>query len=260
MKPLARSTWERLTLDSARRGAGLWLLIDPDKTGPREACRTADEAERNGCDAIVLGASTGSAERFAEVAEAVFKRRRQCPLLIFPNGAAQVVPHADAILFMSLMSGRNARFLIDEQVQGAPLVQMHGLQAIPTAYLLIESGKTSSVELVSETRPLSRLHPEEAWAHALAARYLGMSLVYLEAGSGAPNSVPAEVVRRTRDAGLPVAVGGGLRTPRQVEELAEAGARFIVVGNQFEERPDWGLFAEIVEAVHYRSPRIVPVL
>ncbi len=255
MKQAAESTWHRLTEEASQRGAALWLLIDPDKTGPGAGRRTAEEARRHGCDALVLGASTGSAERFADVAQAMFKDR-PCPLLIFPNGAAQVVPHADAILFMSLLSGRNPRFLAEEQVQGAPLVLKHGLEAIPTAYLLIESGRASAVERVSETRPLSRSLPDDAWAHALAARYLGMSLVYLEAGSGAPHSVPPALVRRCAEAGLPLAVGGGVRTPEQAARLVEAGAKFIVVGNQFEERPDWVLFAEMAAAVHSREAAV----
>jgi putative glycerol-1-phosphate prenyltransferase/phosphoglycerol geranylgeranyltransferase len=113
----APSAWQRLKDGAVKRGAGLWTLIDPDKTAPEAARRLAHAACANGCDALVLGASTGSPERFAQVAEAVFDAR-PVPLLIFPNGAAQVVPHADAILFMSLLSGRNPRFLVEEQVQG----------------------------------------------------------------------------------------------------------------------------------------------
>lgn len=246
------STWQRLNNDAIRRGAALWLLIDPDKTSPAQARRLAHSACEHGCDALVLGASTGTPERFAEVAEAVFSDR-PAPLLIFPNGAAQVVPHADAILFMSLLSGRNPRFLIEEQVQGAPHVWQHGLEAIPTAYLLVKSGKTSAVERVSETEPLSREHTQPAWEHTLAARYLGMSLVYLEAGSGAPQTVPSAMVSRCSEAGIPLAVGGGVRTPEQAAELVRAGARFMVVGNQFEDQPDWELFSDMAAAVHCKE-------
>lgn len=246
------STWQRLTDDASRRGAALWFLIDPDKSEPSAARRLAHSACEHGCDALVLGASTGSADRFAQVAEAVFNER-PAPLLIFPNGASQVVQHADAILFMSLLSGRNPRFLVEEQVQGAPLVWQHGLESISTAYLLVESGKVSTVERVSETRPLPRDLLQPAWDHTLAARYLGMALVYLEAGSGAPQTVPAAIVSRCAEAGLPLAVGGGIRTPEQASVLVQAGARFVVVGNQFEERPDWGLFAELAAAVHCRE-------
>lgn len=252
-----RSTWQGLTDAASERGAALWFLVDPDKTSPAMARRMSHEAFEHGCDALVLGASTGSAERFSEVARAVYDDR-PCPLLIFPNGATQVVPYADAILFMSLLSGRNPRFLVEEQVQGAPQVHRHGLEAIPTAYLLIESGHVSSVERVSETLPLAAAQPENVWAHALAARYLGMSLVYLEAGSGAPRSVPPELVNRCVEAGLPVAVGGGVRTSEQAALLVGAGASFIIVGNHFEEQPDWMLFADLAAAVHHREVHVAP--
>jgi phosphoglycerol geranylgeranyltransferase len=246
------STWSKLNEAANRQGAGLWLLIDPEKTDVAEAARTAGLASTHGCDALLVGASTGSSEQFSAVARAVF-HAADCPVLLFPNGAAQVVPHADAILFLSLLSGRNPRYLIDEQVKGAPLVRQHGLEAIPTAYLLIESGHQSSVEQVSGTRPLARCEPELASAHALAARYLGMSLLYLEAGSGAPEPVPGELVSQCANAGMPVAVGGGIRTPRVVADLTQAGARFVVVGNHFETQPDWTLFDELAAATHHKE-------
>ena len=246
------SAWQQLTDTVSRRGAGLWFLIDPDKTGPEYARSVASEAWRHGCDAVLLGASTGHPERFAEVAKSVFGHC-PCPLLIFPNGAAQVVPHADAILFMSLLSGRNPRFLVDEQVKGAPRVAEYGLEAISTAYLLVGSGHVSSVQHVSLTQPIARQDSELAYAHALAARYLGMRLLYLEAGSGAPEPVPPAMVARCREAGLPVAVGGGVRTPEAACDLVQSGASFIVVGNRFEERPDWALLAEIASVAHSKE-------
>lgn len=251
------STWTRVTDAARQRGAGLWLLIDPEKTDPERATSTVSEAHKRGCDAVLLGASTGHAFRFAEVARAVH-RNCPCPVLIFPNGASQVVPHADAILFMSLLSGRNPRYLIEEQVKGAPLVLEYGLEAIPTAYLLVESGLTSAVQTISGTQPIPRHLPELAGAHALAARYLGMSLVYLEAGSGAPDTVPAEMVAGCSSTGLAIAVGGGIRDPEQASGLVRAGANFVVVGNHFEARPDWTLFSEIASATHYKEALPVP--
>jgi len=247
-----KSTWQNLQDAAGRNGAGLWLLIDPDKTSAADAASLATKAGEQGCDAILLGASTGSADHFARVARAVFDRSVK-PVLLFPNGAAQVVLHADAILFMSLLSGRNPRFLIEEQVAGAPLVNAHGLEAIGTAYLLVESGVATTVQQVSETQPLDRDDVEGAWCHALAAKYLGMSLLYLEAGSGAAQSVPEAMVKRCASAGLPVAVGGGIKTPEQASQLVEAGARFVVVGNHFQTTPDWILMDELLAAVHSKS-------
>ena len=246
------STWNRLKKAAQDRGAGLWLLIDPEKTEPERAADTAQEAACRGCDAVLLGASTGSASQFARVAKEVHGLC-PCPVLLFPNGATQVVPHADAILFMSLLSGRNPRFLIEEQVEGAPLVREYGLEAIPTAYLLVDSGQVSTVQSISDTRPIPRQDTESASAHALAARYLGMSLLYLEAGSGAPNTVPADMVRECRKSGLTVAVGGGIRTPRAAAELVQSGASFVVVGNHFEHQTDWPLFSDLAAAVHEKE-------
>jgi phosphoglycerol geranylgeranyltransferase len=177
---------------------------------------------------------------------------------LFPSSAAQVVPHADAILFLSLLSGRHARFLIEEQVKGAPLVWDFGLEAVPTAYLLIDSGVKSAAQHVSGTNPLPRHDPELARAHALAARYLGMSLLYLEAGSGAPQSVPVEMVARCRATGMTVAAGGGIRDPAAAASLVQAGASFVVVGNHFEQDPDWALLSEIAAAIHYKEALPVP--
>jgi phosphoglycerol geranylgeranyltransferase len=209
-------------------------------------------AAQSGCDAFLIGGSTGSPVRFQAVCRTVHRAVDQ-PVVIFPNGAAQVFPDADAILFMSLLSGRNPEYLISQQVKGAPRVDECGLEAIPTAYLLIESGRTSAVEFISGTRPIPRTEVRIARDHALAARYLGMRLLYLEAGSGAPEPVPAEMVRSCADIGLPIAVGGGVRHPRQAAELVAAGARFVVIGNRFEPRTDWTIFEEFVDAIHTQA-------
>jgi putative glycerol-1-phosphate prenyltransferase len=245
--------YERLCRDSAEQGGALWQLLDPDKLTPEQAAVIVATAERMGCDAFLVGASEGSPEHFAAVARSI-KRTAGKPVLIFPNGAAQVVPHADAILFMSLLSGRNPEYLVGEQVKGAPLVESYGLEAIATGYLLIESGRTSAVEFVSNTRPIPRDQVGVARAHALAAKYFGMKLVYLEAGSGAPQSVPLEMVRACAGTGTSLAVGGGLREPSAVAACVAAGAHFVVVGTRFEPEPDWNLFKEFADAAHAKKP------
>jgi len=250
---LNSSVWDRLQRDSRTRGAALWLLVDSEEHTAGTAAETAATAEQLGCDALLIGASTGTPERYAEVARAVHGAV-DVPVLLFPSSAAQVVPHADAILFMSLLSGRNPQYLIEEQVRGAPIVQASGLECVSTAYLLIESGKTSTVEYVSRTRPIPRDQADLACAHVLAARYMGMKLAYLEAGSGAPQHVPAEMVMRCTRAGLPLAVGGGIRRPETAAAMVAAGAQFVVTGNRFEPQPDWNLFGEFVGAIHAGTP------
>jgi phosphoglycerol geranylgeranyltransferase len=244
--------WNRLNHAAHTQGAALLQLLDPEQMSPEHATETAMTAAASGCDAFLIGGSTGSPDRFRAVCRAVHRAVDQ-PVVIFPNGAAQVFPDADAILFMSLLSGRNPEYLISQQVKGAPRVAECGLEAIPTAYLLIESGRTSAVEFISGTRPIPRAHVSIARDHALAARYLGLRLLYLEAGSGAPQPVPTEMVRSCAEVGLPLAVGGGIREPQQAEELVAAGVRFVVIGNRFEPRTDWTLFKEFVDAIHTQA-------
>lgn len=245
--------WNRLWEASQSFGGAMWHLLDPESLTPEEAAKTAEISAASGSDAILIGASTGSTERFENVCKSV-KAAVDCPVLIFPNGAAQVVPYADAIIFMSLLSGRNPEYLIGEQVKGAPLVEQYNLEAIPTAYLLIESGRSTTVQSVSGTTPIPRDQTEVATAHSLAAKFLGMRMVYLEAGSGAPNTVPPEMVRACAQTGLAVAVGGGIKTPDQAAAMVEAGAHFVVAGNGYETEPDWALFREFVDAVHQKTP------
>ena len=179
------------------------------------------------------------------------KQRVTLPLIIFPGGSGQVCRGADAILFTSLLSGRNAEYLIGEQVKGAPLVREYGLEPIPTAYLLIESGVRTSVEYLSHTHPIPRHKPDIVVAHALAAQYLGMKMVYLEAGSGAIHSVPENIIAKTSAyVPLPIICGGGIREPEDARKKVEAGASFVVVGNRLEEKNHLPLFAEFAEAIH----------
>ena len=155
---------------------------------------------------------------------------------------------------MSLVSGRNAEHLIGDQVVAAPLVKACGIEPIPTAYMLIESGQTTSAEYMSNTRPIPRHKPDIAAATALAAEFLGMKLVYLEAGSGAIQSVPEEMIKAVSSyVTLPLVVGGGITSPQEARAKVEAGASFIVTGNVLERDNDAQLVHRFAEAVHVRG-------
>jgi phosphoglycerol geranylgeranyltransferase len=168
-------------------------------------------------------------------AVAAIKKASRLPLIIFPGESTQLSPDADALLFLSLISGRNPRWLIEEHVQAAPAIKQMGLETIPTGYLLISSGTATAVERVSGTPPLPRENPDLAAAHALAGQYLGLKLIYLEAGSGARQSVPDELISRVRrNIDLPIIVGGGIRAPEEAAEKVKAGADFIVIGTAFD--------------------------
>jgi phosphoglycerol geranylgeranyltransferase len=215
-----------------RRGDALyWVLLDPDDFSCDKARMIAVQAQKCGADAILIGGSLLNTNHFDKFVKSV-KKAVSIPVILFPGDATQLSAHADAVLFLSLVSGRNPVNLIGEQVKGAPLVRNLDIEPISTAYMLVESGAVSSVEFMSGTRPLPRAKPLIAAAHALAAQYMGMSLIYLEAGSGAPQSVPSELIRKVRDyVDIPVICGGGIRDAKTAREKIKAGADIIVTGN-----------------------------
>lgn len=234
----------------ASRKALFFVLLDPDSGTPESVVEAGLLAARHGADALLLGGSFIGNPHFPRIA-AELKQNAGVPVILFPGGASQVVPGADAILFTTLLSGRNPQYLVDEQVRGGLLVKGLGMEAIPTAYLLVESGAMTAVEYISNTKPLPSDKPGITAAHAVAAELLGLRWVYLEAGSGARNPVPAPTVAAVRKAtGLTVIVGGGLRRPEDARERVLAGAHAIVVGNLFEKDRDPKLFEEFAKAVH----------
>jgi phosphoglycerol geranylgeranyltransferase len=213
---------------------GLLVLLDPGRTDPPEAARVARAATDAGAAGLLIGSSFDGAEHTGVVAEAV-RQASSLPLLLFPGCAAQLTPLVDAVLLLSLVSGRNAQYLIDEHVRAVPFFARHAIEAISTAYILIDGGCVTAVESVSQTRPLPADKPEIAAAHAVAARMIGMSAVYLDAGSGAISPVSPAVIRAVRNAvDVPLIVGGGLRTPEQARAARAAGADLIVVGTAVE--------------------------
>lgn len=232
------------------RGAGYLVLIDPDKQSLEEAGSFAQNCEKRGVDGFLIGGSLLLSNHFDAFIQAV-KKEVTVPVILFPGGGQQLSPHADAILFMSLISGRNPQYLIGEQVLSAPKIKALKLEPIPTGYILIESGKTTAAEFMSHTRPIPKDKPEIAVAHALAAEYLGMKLVYLEAGSGAEQSVPDEFVQAvSQSVSIPLIVGGGIRTPEEARCKIKSGASFVVTGNVLEKRENTHLIADFANAIH----------
>ncbi len=228
-----------------------WLLVDPDKIGEGESLElTVTSAERLGVDAILVGSSIIVRSELEEVVH----RLKECcslPVVIFPGDRNQLSAAADAVLFLTMLSSRNPRWLVDEQVLAAPKVKALGLATIPVGYLLIDSGGGTAVEFFSVTPPLPRTKPDIAVAHALAAQYMGMHAVFLEAGSGADEPVPDEIVRAVAESvDIAVIVGGGIKTPQQAARKAKF-ADVVVVGNFFETNPQkLSLLSQFAEAVH----------
>jgi putative glycerol-1-phosphate prenyltransferase len=158
---------------------------------------------------------------------------------------------ADAILFLLLISGRNPEHLIGNQVTAAPIIKRIGLEAISTGYMLIEAGKTTSAEFMSNTKPIPQNKPDIAVAHALAAEFIGMKLLYLDSGSGADFPVPDEMIQKiAKHSSLPMIIGGGIRNPEVAREKVKAGASFVVTGTINEQNSNHSLVREFAEAVH----------
>ncbi len=243
-------TYRYLLNQRAERGGGFLLLLDPDRVPVDHCCRLAEAARDCGVDALLVGTSVMINVNFTDAVKAI-KERTSLPVILFPSSYGQINPYVDAMLFTSLLSSRNPTYLIDEQVKGAPLVKRCGIEPIPTAYLLIESGPLTSVQYISSSLPIPRSKPDIACAHALAAQYMGMKLVYLEAGSGAQQSVPLEMITAVSHyTDIPTLVGGGLQSPDDCAAAIQAGADFVVVGTQFEESSDLSYLTETASACH----------
>jgi phosphoglycerol geranylgeranyltransferase len=218
----------------AKSGTRVWVLLDPDSLTIEKITQNVKSAEQGGASAFLIGGSFISDEQFDNCVIAV-KAVTNLPIILFPGSSRQLSRHADGILFTSLLSGRNPQYLIGEQVMAAPRVMAMKLPVMPTAYLLIESGRVTSAQFVSNTSPIPRDKPSLAVAHAQAAQLFGMQAVYLEAGSGALNQVPAGLIKHVvGNISIPVIVGGGIRSIESAEAAAKAGAKAIVIGTAVE--------------------------
>jgi phosphoglycerol geranylgeranyltransferase len=227
----------------------LAVLIDPD-FGQDEAQleRTVQNACMAKADLIFVGGSLLTSASFDRCV-ALVKQWSTKPVVLFPGSPSQLSRHADAVLFLALISGRNAELLIGHHVTAAPTIKALGIEAIPMGYMLIDGGKPTTVSYVSQTLPIPHNKPGIAAATALAGELLGLRSIYMDTGSGAERTVAPEMIAAVRAAvDLPIIIGGGIRTAEQARQLCEAGADVLVVGTAFEEDPEH-IFA-MSEAVH----------
>lgn len=226
----------------------LAVLIDPDKQRIDQLAERVRSAHHANVDYILIGGSLLSRDIFHETVRMV-KQETDRPVILFPGSAWQISEDADALLFLSLISGRNPELLIGQHVQAAPLIHQLDLEVIPTGYMLVDGGTPTTASYISQTAPLPANKTEIAIATALAGKYLGMQLLYLDAGSGAALPVPSEMIRNVKKASeLPILVGGGIRNPDQAAAAARAGADVIVIGTAAEQ--DASVLPALVQAVH----------
>jgi phosphoglycerol geranylgeranyltransferase len=230
---------------SERKKKRIAILIDPDKNTTDSLELILHNCNLFGVDFIFVGGSLV----VGNISETIIfiKNRTLIPVIIFPGNVIQVSDKADGILFLSLISGRNPEYLIGQHVISAPTLKKSGLEIISTAYILIENGRTTSVEYISNTVPIPANKPEIVVATALAGEMLGMKLIYLEAGSGAAKSVALGIISEVRkNIGIPILVGGGIRNVDDVSKIFASGADLVVISSVVEENPD--IIAELCQA------------
>lgn len=226
----------------------LAVLIDPDKSSPADCIKLAEMGTEAEVDLFFVGSSILMSDSFESIVE-VLKRSSSIPVVIFPGNAMQISPAADAILFLSLISGRNPELLIGNHVLSAPLIKQSNLEAISTGYMLIDSGTPTSVSYMSNTFPIPHDKNDIATCTAMAGEMLGMKLIYMDAGSGAKFPVSTSMIRDVKKhLEIPVIVGGGIRSGEKAVELCNAGADVIVIGNAIEKDP--AILLEIAAAIH----------
>jgi len=225
-------------------------LIDPDKLEIGQVRHVVQTFTENGADAILVGGSLMLNNRFHDTIK-IIKQHSTIPLIIFPGIFNFVAQEADAILMLNMLSSRNPQVLIDEQVRSAPLIYQAGIEVIPTAYLLIESGTLSSVQYMSHSFPIPRNKNDIAITHALAGQYMGMQMVYLEAGSGAELHVPCAMIQAVKSKiEVPLIVGGGINKPEIAYQKVQAGANIVVIGTAFENLLDPIKIQDFADAIH----------
>jgi phosphoglycerol geranylgeranyltransferase len=212
----------------------LAILIDPDKIDLNKTAVLIEKINKSPATHIFIGGSLVENNILDELIS-IIKQNCNLPIVLFPGNPSQISDQADAILFLSLISGRNPDFLIEHQVKAAPMLKKTQLEIISTGYILIESGTETAVERVSKTKPLNRNNPDLALATAQAGEMLGNKLIYLEAGSGAKQAVPLEMIKKvSQNMEIPLIVGGGIIDLQGIQKAYDSGADIVVIGTAFE--------------------------
>jgi putative glycerol-1-phosphate prenyltransferase len=215
------------------------VLIDPDKVeDPSRLKHLIDLSTENCIDFFLVGGSLITTTTISEIISVIKDNVNSIPIILFPGNALQLDPSADAILFLSLISGRNPDLLIGQHVQAAPILKNYGTEILPTGYILINSGRLSSAAYISNTTPIPDDKYSLAACTAMAGEMLGLKLMYLDAGSGAEKEISSKMISSVRKAvNVPLVVGGGINTSEKAQAALEAGADMIVVGNILEKDP-----------------------
>jgi putative glycerol-1-phosphate prenyltransferase len=226
----------------------LALLLDPDKIDLKKRHLLLNYLEEISPDIVLIGGSLMLSNSLDKLVELI-KLETSFKTVLFPGNTLHLSHLADSILFLSLISGRNPDLLIGQHVHAAPVLKKSNLEVIPTGYMLIDGGKTTTANYISNTLPIPAQKPEIAACTALAGQMLGLKCIYLDGGSGAARPVPQEMIKMVRnELEIPLIVGGGIRTAHNAEIAYNAGADMLVIGTQFEKDP-----SEVIEISKLRE-------
>ena len=240
-------------LHARRQAPGFLWLIDPEKTDAASPDPRWEMASDFSASRLFSSARRRTATAISNRPSPRCRERTDLPLILFSGSAAQVSPHVDAVLFLTLLSGRNPEYLVGEQVKGTPKIRDYGIEPIPTGYILVDTGSAAqtSVALRSHTDPIPERELTTISGHPLCGEYMGHTLIYIEAGSGAKRPVAVDTIRKVKAAiGVPLIVGGGMKTAIQCASAVKAGSDFVVVGTALEHDASTDLLRDMVHAVH----------
>ena len=246
---MMNKTYNKIIANKKLNKKQLALLIDPDKTTGNGLLKLIEIAQQSSVDFIFVGGSLLSSGNIDDCVS-VIRSNSSIPVVLFPGDNLHYTSKADAILFLSLISGRNSEMLIGKHVVAAPMLKRSGLEILPTGYMLIESGKATSVSYMSNTTPIPSNKNDIAVCTAMAGEMLGMKLIFMDAGSGALNPISESMIADvSKNINIPLIIGGGISTPQKALLNCRAGADVIVIGNALEK--DQSLLFEMADAVHY---------
>ena len=211
------------------------VLIDPEKMDLKNISRFLKKVHNSIATHIFVGGSTDINNETENLVLAV-KKETNLPVVLFPGDVSQITNKADGILFLSLLSGRNLKYLIQQQIKAAPILKKTSLEVIPTGYILIDGKKETATQKVSNTKPISQENTTLILNTSLAGEFSGKKLIYLEAGSGATEVVSDIIIKQvSKIISVPLIVGGGIRSKKQLERAFSAGADLVVIGTAFED-------------------------
>ena len=226
----------------------LAVLVDPDKPSDAQILSIVEKAKAADVDFFFVGGSLLVTDSLDHCIKLI-KANCNIPVLIFPGNSLQISKYCDGFLLLSLISGRNPEMLIGRHVIAAPYLKLYGNEIIPTGYMLIDSGKATSVTYMSDTTPIPHDKDDIAMCTAIAGEMLGLKLIYLEAGSGALIPVSTSMISKVSQMiNIPLIVGGGIKTPEMAADAVKAGADVIVIGTAFEKEPE--MLKKFSDAIH----------